>query len=330
MAVDSPISAFLNQQGFLVLDGGLATELESRGHDLSSGLWSAHLLMTNTDAIRDVHLDYLEAGADCIITASYQASIPGFKAMGISEKKAKNLIQESVRIACDVRDEFFLNSGEHNRRIRPIVAASIGPYGAFLANGAEYEGNYSVSKDDLLSFHEPRWEILENSNADILVCETIPSIEEAEVLLNLINKATEKYILFSFSCRDAGHISDGTAIKECAEILGSNNRVAAIGINCTAPRYISSLITEIQKGNKEKLIAVYPNSGEVYDGKLRKWIGTENPVNFGSASVEWFKKGAMILGGCCRTGLNHIRMIKDALVKYESSMKAENGKIKPS
>ena len=290
-----------------MLDGGLATELQDRGHDLDHPLWSARLLLTQPDAIRDVHRSYLAAGADCLISASYQASLPGLRAEGVSEKEAKRLLQLSVAIACEVRDEF------HERSIRPIVAASVGPYGATLADGSEYRGNYGVSRSDLRAFHEPRWEALNDSPADLIACETIPSIQEAEVLRELIEETPDACVWVSFSCRDGERISDGTPLEECAALFNNCGAVIAVGVNCTPPRMISSLIGRARRGAPDKRIVVYPNSGQTYDGERRVWVGDAEPMQFGPLAREWLRGGASLIGGCCRTGPQHVRAIRDAL-----------------
>ncbi len=309
------IDTFIEKHGMLLLDGGLATELEERGTVLDTHLWSAQLLQENPDAIRNVHLAYLEAGADCIISASYQASIPGFVSYGLSEQEAGTLMSRSIALADEARAQYLESTAAgETGRTRPLVAASIGPYGACLADGAEYRGNYGISKSELRVFHEPRWEILAASSADLFACETMPSFEEAEVLSELLRQTPGVYAWVSFSCRDGEHISDGTPITECAALLNGCEQVAAIGVNCTAPQYISSLIGQIRAGAPDKPIAVYPNSGEIYDGETRTWLGTSDPLNSGTAALEWFRNGARLIGGCCRMGPGHIKAMREALL----------------
>ena len=195
------LARILEQRRFVLLDGGLATELQRRGHDLNHALWSARLLVAEPDAIRDVHRSYLAQGADCLISASYQASIPGLIREGLSEQKADQLLRKSVAIAREVRDEFVLQQdSENSAAIRPLVAASVGPYGAYLANGSEYVGDYGISQDELRAFHQTRWDILNDTGADLLACETIPSLQEAEVLRALIDESPDCYAWISFSC----------------------------------------------------------------------------------------------------------------------------------
>jgi homocysteine S-methyltransferase len=310
------IDQFIEKHGMLLLDGGLATQLEEQGLNLDTHLWSAQLLHTNPEAIKKVHLAYLEAGADCIISASYQASIEGFLTYGLSEKQAKSLMSKSIALANQACDEYLKNATPREPgRMRPLVAGSIGPYGAYLANGAEYRGDYGISKNKLRAFHEPRWEILAASPVDLLACETIPSLQEAEVLLELLQQTPGIFAWMSFSCRDGECISEGTPIKECAALFKDCEQIAAIGVNCTAPNYISSLIKQIRAGAPGKPIVVYPNSGEIYDGKKRTWVGTSDPLNCGIAAKEWFRNGARLIGGCCRMGPRHIKAMREALLK---------------
>jgi homocysteine S-methyltransferase len=311
----SPIAAFFEQQGFVLLDGGLATELEQRGQSLNNNLWSASLLIKNPQEIRKVHLSYLDAGADCIITATYQASIPGFVEEGISEKKAKSLIKKAVEIASEAREQYLDNSMNKNqRRIRPLIAASIGPFGAYLADGSEFRGDYSVSTEELRSFHESRWEILGDSSVDIFAFETIPSFQEAVVLLDLLKSTPGIYAWISFSCADDRRISDGTHLAECAELFGKCEQIVGVGVNCTAPKYISSLINQVREGAPAKPIVIYPNSGEVYDESQKSWTGSADRINFGTAAIEWFNLGARLLGGCCRTNPSQIADMRRALL----------------
>lgn len=315
---ENPVKPFLESHGALVVDGGLATELEFRGYDLNDRLWSARFLLEDPAAIRQVHADYLAAGADCIISASYQATVPGFVARGLTEEQAIDLLRLSVQLAVEARDEFWSEPKNRSGRRRPLVAASIGPYGAYLADGSEYTGDYRLGStetewiDRLLAFHRQRWHILASTEADLLACETIPSRLESQALVQLLAETPGRYAWFSFSCRDGLHISDGSRLVDCLAPLSENEQIVAVGINCTPPRLIPSLIAEAQQVI-DKPIIVYPNSGERYDAEGRRWSGESMPAEFGSFSREWRKSGAALIGGCCRTRPDHIRQIRDRL-----------------
>lgn len=317
----NPIIPFVEKHGAFVLDGGLATELEARGCDLSDALWSARLLRDNPEMIKNVHLAYFKAGADCAITASYQATIPGFVAQGMSEFEAIRLIWLSVNLAIQARDEFWsqrrlslskyeLQQAQPSPRERPLIAASVGPYGAYLADGSEYRGDYELDEDELVDWHRRRWHILARTQADLLACETIPSFAEARAQLRLLQETPERMAWFSFSCKDGTHISDGTPLTKCAAYLDQFEQVAAIGINCTAPRFLAELIQAAFAVTKKPII-VYPNSGETYDVARKQWQGESMPAEFGTLSREWRKLGAAGLGGCCRTRPAHIQQIRD-------------------
>ena len=304
----SPFDPFLTQQGVIILDGGLATQLEAWGCDLRDNLWSARLLRDNPDLIRQVHLDYYWAGADCAITASYQATYAGFARWGLTETAVTHLLRLSVQLALEARDQFWRQRHHHQRPLRPLVAASIGPYGAYLANGAEYTGDYDLDEAGLVAFHRTRWQVLADTPADLLACETLPSFAEARALAHLLTETPTRYAWFSFSCRDGQHISDGTPIADCAAFLRQFAQVTAVGVNCTPPRYIPDLIRALHAAS-EKPIIVYPNSGEEYDPVQKQWLGLAVPAEFGTFSREWRKLGAGIIGGCCRTGPAHIRQM---------------------
>ncbi|WP_113703716.1 homocysteine S-methyltransferase [Nonomuraea lactucae] len=281
----------------LVLDGGLATHLEALGADLRDELWSARLLLEDPDLIRRVHGDYFAAGAHVATTASYQASIPGFVRRGLDVAQAESLIRRSVELAGQARDE--AGGG--------LVAASVGPYGAYLANGAEYTGDYDLDEDGLLAWHRPRWEILASAGADLLACETIPSYPEARALARLLGETPSLKAWVSFSCRDGEHINDGTPIREAAALFAGDPRVVAVGANCTAPRHIPGLIAALSGGLP---IVVYPNSGETWDAERHRWLGLADPVEYGQAAKEWERAGASLIGGCCRTTPDHIRQVR--------------------
>ncbi len=310
MKLINPIEPFLTYQNVFILDGGLATELEARRHSLDDPLWSAKILLEKPDAIRQVHRDYLHAGADCIISASYQASLPGLMARGLSAAEAAVLIRFSVQLALEARDQFWAFMANRRQRLRPLVAASVGPYGAYLADGSEYTGAYDLDEAGLLAWHRPRWDILAKSGSDLLACETIPSLAEGKALRHLLLQTPKMPAWMSFTCQDGQRISDGTPLAECVQLLNDVPNLVAVGINCTPPRFLPDLITAV-RSNSDKLIIVYPNSGEQYDAETHQWLGQSNPTEFGTISREWRKMGALLVGGCCRTGPAHIQQIRD-------------------
>lgn len=296
----------------MLLDGGLATQLEAQGCDIGNLLWSASLLQTNPDAIVEATRAYLDAGAECVATASYQASREGFATLGLSADEADSLMRLSVDLAVRARDEFLAaNSSIENV---PLIAASIGPYGAMLHDGSEYSGKYGVTAVTLREFHETRLKLFDESDVDVLALETIPSRLEAEVLAELLVDC-DKPAWIGFSCSDDAHISDGTPVTDVVALFKDHPTVVAVGVNCTPPQYVPELVRKIRVAAPEKAVIAYPNSGEAYCVEDNSWSGTVTPGDCATAALEWVDAGATIVGGCCRMGPEHIRAIGDALIK---------------
>ncbi|KPJ88769.1 MAG: homocysteine methyltransferase, partial [Gemmatimonas sp. SG8_17] len=287
----NPISHIVEQQGFVVLDGGLATELEARGADLEHELWSANVLLEDQDLIRAVYHDYLLAGADVIVSASYQATIPGLMRHGLGEADAIELLRQSVQLALEARRRFWDDPSNRVGRVLPQVAASVGPYGAYLADGSEYTGDYGLDENGLYEFHRRRWHLLAGAGADFIACETIPSRSEARAIVRLLSEKPDRPVWISFNCRDQTHIADGSSLAEVARELTDVEQVVAIGVNCTPPSMVSGLI-QCLTSVTDKPIVVYPNSGEGWDAERKVWTGLAEPVDFGSLAREWRALGA--------------------------------------
>jgi homocysteine S-methyltransferase len=308
------LSHIIQDQGFIILDGALATELEARGADLNHPLWSAKLLTENPLLIKQVNLDYLNAGANIITTASYQASFMGFEKQGYTKEDAIRLMQLSVGIAVEAREEFLLNKGK-NIKHYPIIAASLGPYGAALADGSEYRGYSNVSISMLTSFHEERLNVILNTEADMLAFETIPCLDEAIAIKNLLHHHSSKKAWVSFSCMDGLHLCSGELFEDAVKLLSDSKEIIGIGVNCTAPQHIESLI-KIAVPLKEKIILVYPNKGETYNPVDKKWKSTIGcDPDFIEYAKTWLRTGATAIGGCCRTTPSDIQQLNELLFR---------------
>jgi len=291
-----------------VLDGGMASELEYLGAKIDGPLWSAHVLEDQPEKIVAVHRAYLEAGADCLLTASYQVSRMGYAEFGLTPQRADRALFRAVELARTAAAEF------PQRRI--VVASSLGPYGAMLHNGAEYHGNYDCSFAELVAFHRGRIEVLAaaptGSAPDLLAFETLPSIDEGRAIAEAIAPYPHLAAWFSFTCRDAEHVAHGERLRDCAALAASLPQTVAVGINCTAPEWISALIGEIRAAT-DKPIVVYPNSGEGWDAEARCWTGSSDPEGYGALAAQWSGAGALLVGGCCRTRPAHIRQVAQVL-----------------
>ncbi|GAB4841634.1 sulfide-quinone oxidoreductase [Ancistrocladus abbreviatus] len=322
------LSGFLQKsRGVAIVDGGLATELERHGANLNDPLWSAKCLISSPHLIRQVHIDYLEAGADIIITASYQATIQGFKDKGFSQEESEALLKKSVDIACEARDMYYSKCSQASQtRVSDakvltcrtiLVAASVGSYGAYLADGSEYSGNYgdAMSLDLLKDFHRRRVKVLAESGADLIAFETTPNKVEAQAYTELLDEEDIKIPAWiSFNSKDGVNVVSGDSLLECASIAETCKKVTAVGINCTPPRFIHDLILSVKKV-AIKPIVIYPNSGERYDPDLKDWVENTgvSDQDFVSYVNNWHEAGAALIGGCCRTTPNTIRAIYKAL-----------------
>lgn len=293
----NPIAQALSQTDTLILDGALATELEARGCNLADALWSAKVLMENPELIYQVHYDYFAAGAHCAITASYQATPQGFAQRGLDETQALALIRQSATLAKRARDDYRAASGSSAPL---LVAGSVGPYGAFLANGAEYRGDYALPEDEMKAFHRPRIAALLEAGVDLLACETLPSFAEAEALVSLLAEFPDSSAWFSFTLRDAQHISDGTPLSKVAALLNAAPQVVALGINCVALESVTPALRSLQ-ALCDKPLLVYPNSGEQYDASSKTWHSAPSGCTLHDKFPEWQQAGARLIGGCCRT-----------------------------
>jgi homocysteine S-methyltransferase len=315
----NPIAERLTSQPVIVLDGALATELERRGADLRDPLWSAKCLIESPDIIRAVHMDYFKAGADVATTATYQATFEGFGRRGIDRAHAERLMRGAVALATAARDEFWSEPSNRRSRSRPLVAASVGPYGAMLADGSEYRGRYAVSDRELAEFHRPRLQVLAGSGADLIACETLPCLREAAVLARLLEDFPSVHAWISFSCTDGAHNSQGEEIADCAAALRDHDRLSALGVNCTSPGYVAELLARMQE-QADKPLLVYPNSGETYDAGTKQWSGGARRLRLSEQVRQWYRAGARLIGGCCRSTPDDIREIFEQTRSMTGSM----------
>jgi S-methylmethionine-dependent homocysteine/selenocysteine methylase len=287
--------------GPVVLDGGLSTELELRGHDVSSALWSARLLRDDPGAIVAAHAAFAAAGAQVATTASYQATVEGFGAAGVDAAEARRLIASSVALAREGQGAGW-------------VAGSVGPYGAMLADGSEYTGAYvdDVGVDRLRAFHRPRMELLAEAGADVLACETVPAAAEAEALVAEADALGISIWLSLTTVLDA----DGTVRtrrgERAADVYAMTDgvdAVVAVGVNCTAPAVVGPSVAAATATGKP--VVVYPNSGEGWDTEGRRWTGS--PGISTADVLRWVTAGARLVGGCCRVRPEHIAAITTVL-----------------
>ncbi|MFI8230820.1 homocysteine S-methyltransferase [Streptomyces sp. NPDC085900] len=290
--------------GTVVLDGGMSNQLESAGHDLSDELWSARLLAERPEAITEAHLAYFEAGADVAITASYQATFEGFARRGIGREKAAELLALSVESAREAARQAAAKGVT-----RPLwVAASVGPYGAMLADGSEYRGRYGLSVDELAGFHRPRLEVLASARPDVFALETVPDADEARALLRVVRGlGVPAWLSYTV---EGDRTRAGQPLEEAFALAADVDEVIAVGVNCCAPQDVDGAVRTAARVTG-KPVVVYPNSGEAWDAGARAWAGRSS---FTPEEVTgWRASGARLIGGCCRVGPEAIAGIAAAL-----------------
>lgn len=315
------IENIIKENKIMVIDGSMSTPLENRGVSLNSKLWTAKILAEQPELIKQVHKNYFKAGADCGITCSYQASIPGLMENGYMLEEAENLIRSAVKIFCEARDEWWEEEeGREAGRAWPLCLGAAGPYGAYLADGSEYRGNYGITDEQLKEFHKRRVELLHEAGADIILFETVPSLKEAKVEAEIAEEYGYDYWI-SFSCLSENIICEGTPIAECATTFAKGYpHLKMIGVNCTKPEYITGLIHKI-KENCDIPIGVYPNSGEEYDAVKKVWFGKQSALSFEQYAYNYMKSGASAVGGCCTTVAKHVEEVVRAKKRFSEEQK---------
>lgn len=299
------LKELLEEQDVVILHGALGTELEFRGHDVSGKLWSAKYLLENPQFIKDIHKDYIRAGADLVTTSTYQATFEGLAEVGLSQAEAERLIRLTVDLAKEAREEVWmeLSDVEKADRAYPLISGDVGPYAAYLADGSEYTGDYgAISLSELKDFHRRRIELLLEQGAELLALETIPNFLEAQALVDLLaTDFPEVEAYMSFTSQDGQSISDGTPIGEIAELINSSEQILAVGLNCTAPALYPAFLSQLRQGT-DKPFVTYPNSGEVYDGVTQTWKEqADHSHSLLDNTLAWHQLGAKVVGGCCRT-----------------------------
>lgn len=300
-----------------LLDGAFATELDRRGVSTYGPLWSARAIFGAPEAVVAVHRSYLEAGADILLTGTYQASALGFLKLGFgpgeARVRAEGALRAGVALALRARAEFG-GASIAGRAI--LIGVSLGPYGGALANGAEYTGAYGLCSPEeelilLEGFHTARVEAVAGSGADFLAFETVPKLLEARAIASALRRRPGFAAWVSFTCRDGASTAYGDPVQECAAFLDGCEEVEAVGVNCVAPALVLPLLGQLRAGTGKPLVA-YPNSGEGWDAAARSWTGPD-AGNWEELARSWLGAGANVVGGCCRTGPGQVRAAAAAL-----------------
>ena len=280
---------------FAVLDGGLSTALEAAGHNLRDVLWTARLLVDAPDAVVAAHRSFVEAGAEVLISASYQASVAGLVAAGCTDSVARGVIRDSTDLA---------------RRVDPsvCVAASIGPYGAVLGDGSEYDGRYGISDDELRRFHSERFALLTAGRQDLFAIETIPSFGEAQIIVEALSEYPAARAWLCVTGGDGERTWAGDSLESIGDLAHASQQVVAVGVNCVGPHLVEPMLERLASQFDGPLVA-YPNHGRAWDGRNHCWVGDDRMVDLAELVARWHALGARLIGGCCGYGVDMIRRL---------------------
>lgn len=291
----------------VVVDGGLSTQLTALGQDTSGHLWTGRVLLENPAAVTRAHADYVDAGADVIITSSYQVSRWGFEQIGLTADDADAALRASTRAARDAV------GGAGTR-----VAASVGPYGAVLHDGSEYRGRYGRTHADLVAFHRERLDVLASTAPDLLAVETIPDVDEAAALVEVLAEHPDLPAWLTFSAADGRTTCAGQPVEEAVAVATTCPSVIGVGINCTDPVHVAELVARM-RATTDLPIVVYPNLGGEWHADDGLWHGVDGPLSgFPSADVDaWRAAGATAIGGCCGTDARAISAVARQLAASE-------------
>ncbi|WP_335337487.1 homocysteine S-methyltransferase [Companilactobacillus ginsenosidimutans] len=294
------ISENLQNKTGLVIDGAMATELEKRGVDTNNDLWSATALIENPEAITAVHKSYFQAGADIAITNTYQANISEFMKMGMTKKEGQDLIIKAVKLANKARVDYFRLLHKEDRDVRaahPLIAGSVGPYGAYLADGSEYRGDYQLSEKEYFDFHRSRMQLLDKAGVDLFAFETQPNFDETKALAHMLKlDFPDQHAWMSFSIKDPETLCDGTPLQQAIKYFNIFDQISAIGVNCTTLENIEPAIKNIRAVTK-KPIVVYPNNGDIYNPETKTWKANRQAETFTDLTPKWLDAGAQLIGG---------------------------------
>jgi len=282
------LSKLFGKESVVVIDGGLSTQLEVQGCRLDSPLWTGQALFDDPELIEAAHRAYLDAGAGVLITSSYQLSRQGFGALGLSADQADDALSESVDVAKRARGDRDV-----------LVAASVGPFGAVLHDGSEYQGNYGLSVDELVAFHTERLEVLVDAEPDLLAIETIPDALEAQALVRALKKFPHARGWMSFTLGPEGKLWAGQTLTEAMQIALSSPQIIAVGVNCLDPELVASALTEMRELTDLPLV-VYANGGGTWNAETGVW--EDSSSQHVSDYVElWAEYVPVLIGGCCGT-----------------------------
>ena len=285
-----------------LLDGSMSFPLEQLGYNLKNKLWTGMALISDPDIIKNIHKDYINAGADYISTSTYQVSYDRLQNMGYQSSDIKKVFQKSIDLVKEA-----IKESRSKKEIK--IVGSFGPFASYDPNASEYVGKYNSTDDEIKNFHLNNINIIEETDLDIILYETIPCLREIEILSKVLSQ-TNKEIWISITCNENIEFRDGSSFKEACKIISQIEQITTMGINCFSPLLVEKALKELKKYSNKKTL-VYPNSGEKYNPKDKYWSGKNE---FNNLMIKnWLSLSPDIIGGCCRVGYNNIKKMREEI-----------------
>ena len=285
-----------------LLDGSMSFPMEQLGYNLKNKLWTGMALISDPDIIKNIHKDYINAGADYISTSTYQVSYDRLQNMGYQSSDIKKVFQKSIDLVKEA-----IKESRSKKEIK--IVGSFGPFASYDPNASEYVGKYNSTDDEIKNFHLNNINIIEETDLDIILYETIPCLREIEILSKVLSQ-TNKEIWISITCNENIEFRDGSSFKEACKIISQIEQITTMGINCFSPLLVEKALKELKKYSNKKTL-VYPNSGEKYNPKDKYWSGKNE---FNNLMIKnWLSLSPNIIGGCCRVGYNNIKKMREEI-----------------
>jgi S-methylmethionine-dependent homocysteine/selenocysteine methylase len=283
----------------VILDGATGTELERRGAPMDEAAWDAAALLTHPDMVREVHEDYIRAGADVIITNTFATARHVLEPAGMGER-FRELNIRAVTLAKEARE---------NATERPVFIA-----GSISTFTARYDYSYEPRAERARANYREQAEVLAESEADVIALEMMRDIEQTTYALEAA-VSTGLPVWVGFSCKST---DEGTIVLWDGDhtLTEAMERIPPLGASLVS---IMHTLTEdtapALRDMSERWsgpVGAYPHSGEFI---MPNWqfIDMISPEDFARQAQGWLEMGVQLIGGCCGIGPEHIRQLKEGL-----------------
>ena len=290
-----PFVNLFKNNDLVILGGAMGTELQRRGYKTKLPLWSAGANTDVPELVKEIHLDYFNAGADICITNTFRTTPRTYKKLG-REQDAHDALTKSVELALDAKEK---------------IGRNVFCGGSYAPLEDCYCPELVPSKDELEHEHGQLAQWLKEAGVDFLMPETINDKNEAQAMAQAASNATLPFII-SFVTDEKGKLLDGSDISEVLEVTDFPERVA-VSLNCREIDTIDSAFN-VLKEKYNGIVGLYPNGfGHPHDDL--GWVFEDTPDSadkFANTALKWNQSGAKLIGGCCGATPDYIQALYDA------------------